>query len=202
MDMLSMTTAEFTEALASKSSVPGGGGAAALVGSIAVSLGDMVGEFTVGKQKYADVEGVILSLMTEAQDLRQKLLLCIEEDARAFEPLSRAYGLPKETEGRDEILEQCLVDAAAVPMKILKLCADALTVIGGFAEKGSRLMISDAACGAILCKAAMQSAAMNVKVNTRLMKDREVAEKTDREVEDILREKLPAAEMIFTEIYQ
>ena len=56
MDLINSSVTEFTELLASKTSVPGGGGASALVASIGIALGDMVGEFTVGKKKYADVE--------------------------------------------------------------------------------------------------------------------------------------------------
>ena len=74
MNLLEASVTSFTEQLASKSSVPGGGGASALVGAIGVALGDMVGEFTVGKKKYADVEEEIKALMVRAQDLRVKLL--------------------------------------------------------------------------------------------------------------------------------
>ena len=82
------TIKEFTEQLASPSSVPGGGGASALVGAIGIALGDMVGEHTVGKKKYADVEGDLRDLMARAQDLRAKLVDCVDKDAVAFEPLS------------------------------------------------------------------------------------------------------------------
>ena len=121
MTMKNSTIEEFTKMLASKTSVPGGGGACALVASIGIALGDMVGEFTVGKKKYADVEPDIISLMKKANDLRDRLLDCIEEDAIAFEPLSVAYSIPKDDPTRDEVMEKCLKDAAQVPFKILTL---------------------------------------------------------------------------------
>ena len=102
---------KFTELLASPAAVPGGGGASALVGAIGIALGDMVGELTVGKKKYADVEEEIKALMVKAQDLRVKLLACIDHDAEAFEPLSKAYGIPKDDPTRDEVLEKCLHEA-------------------------------------------------------------------------------------------
>ena len=71
MKLTKTSVAEFTEALASKTSVPGGGGASALAGSLGIALGDMVGEFTVGKKSYADVEDEIRDLMQKAQDLRR-----------------------------------------------------------------------------------------------------------------------------------
>ena len=103
--MLNRSVTEFTEVLASRSAVPGGGGASALVGAIGIALGNMVGELTVGKKKYADVEEDVKALMDRAQDLRVRLLACVNKDAEAFEPLSRAYGIPKEDPARDEIME-------------------------------------------------------------------------------------------------
>ena len=111
--MLENSIARFTEALASKTSVPGGGGAAALAGSIGIALGDMVGEFTVGKKKYVTVEPEIRDMMKKAQDVRVKLLACIEKDAVAFEPLSKAYGIPKDDPGRDDIMEKLSVGCSS-----------------------------------------------------------------------------------------
>lgn len=193
---------EFTEALASKTSVPGGGGASALVGAIGIALGDMVGEFTVGKKTYAAVEEDVQALMKEAQKLRRSLVECVEKDAEAFEPLSKAYGIPKGEPGREEILEKCLADAAAVPFEILKLAARSIELEKDFAEKGSRMMTSDAATGAAMCRAALQGAAVNVKVNTKLMKNRAYAEKMNQETDDILEKYGKMAEEIFTVVYR
>ena len=97
MEILNSSITNFTEQLASPAAVPGGGGASALTAAIGIALGDMVGELTIGKKKYADVEDEIKALMSRAQALRIKLLACIEEDARAFEPLSKAYGILRGT---------------------------------------------------------------------------------------------------------
>ena len=121
MDLINGSVTAFTEQLASPAPVPGGGGACALVGAVGIALGDMVGELTVGKKKFADVEADLRALMARAQDLRVRLLDCVEKDAVAFEPLSRAYGIPKDDPTRDEIMEKCLHDAAAVPLEIFDL---------------------------------------------------------------------------------
>lgn len=183
MDFKKDSIEDFTEALSGKTPVPGGGGASALVGSLGIALGNMVGEYTLGKKKYADVEEDIKRLMNRAKELQAELLNCINEDAEMFEPLSKAYGIPKEDPKRDEIMEKCLKDAAEVPMKIMRLACDALTVIEEFAEKGSTLMVSDAATGAAICKAALLGAAVNVRVNTRLMKNRAYAEELNEETD-------------------
>ncbi len=93
---------EFVDVLASKAPVPGGGGASALVGAIGMALGNMVGSLTVGKKKYADVEADIIALKEKATALQGEFLRLVEEDAKAFEPLSKAYGMPRATEeGRE-----------------------------------------------------------------------------------------------------
>lgn len=188
MTLNELTVTEFTKEIASKTSVPGGGGASALVGAIAIALGDMVGEYTLGKKKYADVEDDVKELMAKAQELRLQFLECIEGDAEAFEPLSKAYAIPKDDPTRDEIMEKCLRDAAAVPFKILELSCEALQLMQGFAKKGSTLMISDAATGAAMLSASMRGAYINVRINTKLMKDREYANALNSKAENLVKD--------------
>ena len=178
MKMIEKTVTAFTEELASPAPVPGGGGASALAGAIGISLGDMVGELTTGKKKYADVEEDIRSLMERAQALRVRLLEFVDGDAEAFAPLAKAYGIPKDDPGRDAVMEDALRTACSVPMDILRTCAEAIDIIEEFAAKGSRLAVSDAGCGAILCKSAMQAASLNISLNTKSMKDRACAKGT------------------------
>ena len=186
MKMIDKTAAVFTEELASPAPVPGGGGAAALVGAVGISLGDMVGELTVGKKKYADVEDDVRALMARAQELRVKLLGLVDGDAEAFAPLAKAYGIPKTDPDRDRIMEEALRVACSAPMDIMRACGDALDVIEEFAAKGSKLAVSDAGCGAVLCRAAMQAASLNVFINTKSMKDREYAQELEKEATALL----------------
>ena len=200
MDFRTVSVTEFTEQLASKTSVPGGGGASALVGAIAIALGDMVGEFTVGKKKYAEVEPEIKALMEKAQELRVQLLNCIQDDAVAFEPLSKAYAIPADDPSRAEVMEKCLRDAAAVPFKILELCCQAVDLLRDFADKGSVIMISDAATGAAMLEGAIRGAAINVRINTKLMKDREYAEDLNVRVDALLYEYSLTANEIYDDV--
>ncbi len=201
MSMNDMSVREFGAILAAKTSVPGGGGASALVGALGVALGSMVGNFTLGKKKYAEVEPEIIRLMNEAEKLRADLLDCIDEDAAAFEPLSKAYGIPKEEPGRDETLEKCLRDAAAAPMKILELSCRCVELHKEFAEKGSTLMVSDAGTGVAFCKAALLGAAINVKVNTKLMKDRAHADGMNAHVDELVAKYTALADEVFDSVY-
>jgi formiminotetrahydrofolate cyclodeaminase len=186
MKMIDKTVTVFTEELASPAPVQGGGGASALVGAIGVALGDMVGELTVGKKKYADVEEDVKALMVNAQELRRRFLELIDGDAEAFAPLAKAYGIPKDDPTRDEVMENALKVACGVPMDIMRACGEALDLIEEFAAKGSKLAISDAGCGAVLCKAAMQAASLNVFINTKSMKDRACAEALEKEANELL----------------
>ena len=186
MKLIDKTVAAFTEELASPAPVPGGGGASALAAAIGVSLGDMVGELTVGKKKYADVEEEIQSLMARAQALRIRFLELVDADAAAFAPLAKAYGIPKEDPNRVQIMAEALKTACSVPMDIMRACAEAIDIIEEFAAKGSKLAVSDAGCGAILCKAAMQAAALNVFINTKSMKDLSCKAALEKEADALL----------------
>ena len=132
---------EFVEVLGSKAPVPGGGGASALVGAVGTALGNMVGALTVGKKKYADVEEEMKELMAKATTLQDELLHLIERDAEVFEPLSKAYGMPRETEEekaeKARVMEIVLKDACSVPMEIMEKCCEAIDLIVEFAAKGS-----------------------------------------------------------------
>ena len=191
---------DFVSEAASSAPVPGGGGVSALVGALGIALGNMVGELTVGKAKYADVEENILTLMGEAGRIQDELLALIEEDAIAFEPLAKAYGIPKDDPERAEILEKATKDACKPPLAIVKACAAAINLISEFAAKGSRLAVSDAGCAAVLCKAAMQAAALNVYINTRSMKDRAYAAKLNAETESYISECSRIADAIYLEV--
>jgi len=200
MDKTYESCRSFVEVLASDAPAPGGGGAAALVGAIGTALGNMVGSLTLGKKKYADVQEEIVALKAKCDCLQKQLLDQVEADEVGFLPLARAYGIPKDDPNRDAVLEEATVAACAVPMKIMELCGDAIGCIAILAKKGSRLAVSDAGCGAVICKAAMQAASLSVFVNTSGLKDREAAESLNRKTYELLDRYCPMADGIFTEV--
>ena len=186
MSLIDNTCVEFVDALASKAPVPGGGGACALVGALGVAVGSMVGSLTVGKKKYVDVEADILALMENAAALQAELLRLVDEDAVVFEPLSKAYGIPKDDASREQIMEDALRLACTVPLDIMRLCARAIELHDEFARKGSMLALSDAGVGVILCKSALQGASLNVFINTKSMTDRNYAGSIEAEANALL----------------
>lgn len=200
--MKQMSIDEFTTVLSSKEAVPGGGGASALVGALATSLGAMVGSLTLNKKKYADVQDEIKELMVQSETLRVKLLQGINDDAIAFAPLSKAYGIPKDDPNRNQILEDCLKVAADAPYGILKNVCAVIDLLERYGQIGSKLAISDAATGAVFAYAALKGAAINVKVNTKLMKDREYALKLDEEMEALVDAYSTKAMNVYNTIYE
>jgi formiminotetrahydrofolate cyclodeaminase len=201
MSIATKTIPDFITVLASKEAVPGGGGASALVGAVGTALGNMVGSLTVGKKKYADVEAEIVELKKKSAVLQETLLALIDKDAEDFAPLARAYGLPKDTPEqqaeKDRVMEGALRDATGTPFEIMKKCAGAIDIIENFAAKGSKLAISDAGVGVIFCKAALIGASLNVFINTKAMKDRDYAEKINKEADELLAEYEAKADSIF-----
>ena len=200
MDMTLASCREFVKVLASDAPAPGGGGAAALVGAIGTALGNMVGSLTVGKKKYADVQDEIIALKAKCDDLQKQLLDQVEADEVNFLPLAKAYGIPKDDPTRDKVLEEATIIACSTPMHIMELCCEAIEAIAVFAAKGSRLAVSDAGCGAICCKAALQSASLNVFINTKSLKNREKAEELNAKANGMLDKYCAMADKIFADV--
>ena len=200
MDMTLETCRNFVTVLASDAPAPGGGGAAALVGAIGTALGNMVGSLTVGKKKYADVEAEIIELKKKCDALQTELLNQVEADEVNFLPLAKAYGIPKDDPNRDKIMEEATIIACSTPMKIMELCCEAIDCIAIFAAKGSRLAVSDAGCGAVCCKAALQAASLNVFINTKSLKNRDTAEELNRQANLMLNKYCQLADEIFNEV--
>ncbi len=196
-DYTKASVEEFASVLASSEPAPGGGGASAVCAALGCALGEMVGSLTVGKKRYADVEDEIRTLMDECKALREELLRQVPADAEGFLPLAKAYGIPKDDPSRAEKLEAATLTACEVPVRIMELCCEVIGKIAVFAEKGSRLAVSDAGCGAVMLEAALKAASLNVFINTKSLKDREKAAEINAHVEEMLAQYGELAERIF-----
>ena len=199
-----LTINEFIEKLGSKDAVPGGGGAAALTASLGISLCKMAANLTVGKRKFADVEKEMYAIIAECDTLAEEFVGLIQKDADGFLPLSKAYGLPTDTEEqkkfKEETLERELVNAAKVPFEIMEKCARAIELSAIVAEKGSRLVVSDAACAINTCMSALKCASLNVYINTKYMKDADRAEEMNLKADSLIAESEEIAKRVFDEV--
>ncbi len=204
MEFTKLSCEAFVEVLASKEPVPGGGGASALVGAIGMALGNMVGSLTLGKKKYADVQDDIIALKAKADALQKDLLDLVAQDAEVFEPLSRAYGMPKDTPEqqaeKDSLMEAALRECCGVPLNIMKKCCETIVLHKEYAAKGTAIAISDVGVGVAFCKCALEGASLNVFINTKAMKDRAYAEDINKQADDMLAEYTAMADEIYKDV--
>ena len=159
----------FIEKLSSKSPTPGGGGAAAVAGALAAALAGMMANLTLGKEKFAAVEQEMKVLEGELAVARAELLKLVDEDAKAYQMIMDGYALPKNTEQekmlRSEYLAKAAQGAALVPLRICRHCVRVGELTERVAQIGNPGLLTDAACGAIMAAAALESAALNVAIN-------------------------------------
>lgn len=191
---------EFARQLSDKVSVPGGGGAAALVGALSMALCSMAGNFTVGKKKYAQYEDELQAILEEADKIRNILLELVEEDARMFEPLSKAYSIPKDDPDRGAKLQKATLDALEPPIQMMRTIKRVIELLERMEKIGSVIMISDVGCGASLAEAALKSASLNVFINTKSLEDRDKALEFETEADTILKEYSKRAIEVFENV--
>ena len=195
-DLIAKSCADFAYALASSEPVPGGGGAAALAGVLAASLGAMAARISAPRKKDADAKEALEERVQLADALRQRLLSLIDWDAAGFAPLAAAYAIPKEDPQRGEKLREASLAACMAPVEMLRCCGETAQLLEELSGLVSPLLLSDVGCAAALCHGALQSAAMNVWVNTRGLKGNPAAEELNRQVRDILEKALPKTEAV------
>lgn len=188
MKMLEKPATQFLSELSSNAPVPGGGGASAAVGAFAAALGMMVTNLTIGKKKYADYEEEVKAVRDRLEGLRDQLIDLVDGDAVAFEPLSKAYSIPKDDPERDTIMEKALYEASVVPMSIMETVLAAAKELEVLVAKGSKLAVSDVGVGILFAQAAIEGASLNVYINTKSMKDRERAAALDAKADAIIAE--------------
>ena len=185
-----MIDTKFLEELSSSAPTPGGGGASAYVGALATSLSSMVGNLTVGKKKFANVEGQVNLCLEKLSDLRVRLVELVEEDASAFEPLAAAYKMPSATveqqKFKNDAMQEALIGACEVPLDVMEVCSQVILESDFLARNGSRMVISDAGCGVMLAGAAMEAASLNVYINIKSLENKELAAKYEKKVDDLL----------------
>ena len=174
-----LSVEDFSQQLAAGQPTPGGGSAAALVGALGAGLVSMVCNYTVGREKYADVDEEMRGVLARTEELRAQLGRAVEEDVAAYGSYADAQTLPRETDEekavRDGALDAALRESTLVPLAVAERSAEVLELAVRAAELGNRFLISDAAVGAELAGAARASAELNVRLNLGGIEDEEFA---------------------------
>lgn len=195
------TVNEFLTALSSKRPTPGGGGASALAGALGGALGLMVGNLTVGKKKYADVEADVAAAMSRLEEARERMVRLAQEDGEVFAPLAAAYGLPAGTEEektrKAQVMEENLLAASLVPLRIMELAVEVLSDLEELEKKGSVMAVSDVGVAVQFARTAVTGAVMNVYINTKSMKNRENADKINDRAGKALEEGIRLADQVY-----
>lgn len=185
-EMMDKTCRGFAEALAAREPVPGGGSASAFVGALGASLCGMVARYGATNPALADRADDLTRAFAQADELAQELVELVAEDVRAYGQVSAAYGIPRDDPARVTAIQDALHVAAMPPYRIMDACGRALALLEDMADKGSRQLLSDVACGAVFCRSAMQGASLTLFANTTSMKDRARAEELETACDELL----------------
>ena len=195
---------KFVDETFSKAAVPGGGGVASLVAALGTALGGMVCNLTTGKKAYAQFEDDIQSITKQAEELKNQLMAMIDQDAENFLPLSKAYGLPKETEEqkkfKEETMQKALKVACGVPIDIVRVSYKAIKLHAELVDKGSRLAISDVGCGVALLRAAILSGWLNVLINIEAITDESYVNDVRAELMPLIDEGVKICDEVFLKV--
>lgn len=206
MVLTELSCRDFAAELAAKKPVPGGGGAAALTGALGAALNSMVVNYSVGKKKLLQFEEQHMDILKRAEDLRIKLLDLVEKDAESFEPLSKAYVMPKETEQeqkiKEETLQKCLKAACEAPLETLKLSHEGILLHEELIEICSKTIVSDVGVGIQCLKSAINSAYLNVLINLNSITDEEYVETNLESSKKLLKEGNDTADRVYERVIE
>jgi len=204
MSLKNETVSSFLDALASQASTPGGGSAAAVMGSMGAALVSMVCNLTIGKPKYAPVAADIQALLEQSEALRARLLDAMADDVRVFDAVMASYGLPKDDDAqkaaRSTAIQAALREATDVPLACARLAAEVIGLCRATAEKGNVNVVSDAGVAVLAAHAALRSAALNVYINIGGIKDADFVASRREAIERLLSEAGRETEEVFEQV--
>lgn len=204
MKLTQLSCNEFAIELASKKPVPGGGGAAALVGAVGVALNTMVANYSIGKKKLIEYKEKHDNIIKRGEILRDKLIYLIDKDAENFEPLSKAYSMPnvsdEEKIAKEEMLQKCLKMACSAPVEILEYTYEAILLHNEIVDISSTTMISDVGVGVQCLKAALYSAYLNIEINIKSMTDEEYVAKTRERSKKLVEDGAIVADEVYKKV--
>ena len=204
MKLAELTTAGFTDLLASDAPAPGGGSAAALEGALGAALTAMVCSLTVGKKKYAEHEELARSVQAKANELRTRFVDVMDRDTEAFNVVSAAFGMPKATDeekaARSAAIQKGLEGCTKTPFEMMELAAETLELTASILGKSNDSAASDLGVSALSLRAAIQGAWLNVLINIGSLKDTALAEDYRAKGEALLAKALPLADEIYSTV--
>ncbi len=202
MKHIEISVASFLDQLASGAATPGGGSAAAVMGAMGAALVSMVANLTIGKQKYAEIEGEVKDLLEQSEILRARLAAVLQDDIHAYDRVMAAYGLPKATDQekvmRNQAIQAALKQATEAPLACARLALEVIPLAKRIAGIGNINAISDGGVAAIAAQAALRGALLNVFVNTAVIEDKAFCALCIAEAEQLLAKGAALEAEVFT----
>ena len=204
MKLADLKVTEFVDLLASDAPAPGGGSAAALEGAIGAALTAMVCGLTKGKKKFAEFNDLAVEAEVKALALKDRFVDVMDRDTEAFNVVSAAFGMPKETDeekaARSAAIQKGLEGCTATPFEMMEIAVETLELTDSILGKSNDSAASDLGVSALSLRAAVQGAWLNVLINIGSLKNKELAEDYRAKGEAILAKALPLADKIYAEV--
>ncbi len=208
--LIKETLEDYIFQVASKEPTPGGGSVSALAGSLGAALTSMVGNLTIGRKVYEELDEEVKEEMNnnfkELQKSIEKLNKIVDEDTKAFDGVMEAFKMPKETEEekakRSAAIQEGYKKALEVPLRCAEECFNVLKLQNVFAHYGNINAITDVGVGALLAATGLEGALLNVKINLLSIKDEEYRKEMETKVEELLNEGIKLKEELMKVVYE
>lgn len=195
---------KYLDETASGAPTPGGGSVSALVGALGAALTSMVCNFTVGKEKFKEVEAEISQILSESEELRKKLMELMVADTQAYGQVSSAYSMPRTTqeekEKRSAAIQEASKSATQVPFEIALCCYKILKLNEPLVDKGNPNLISDVGVAVLIAESALRSAVLNVEINLSYIKDNDFCTEVRNKLKPLIEESCKLNEKIYQKV--
>jgi glutamate formiminotransferase/formiminotetrahydrofolate cyclodeaminase len=186
-----MSLSTFSEEVASKKATPGGGSVSAYIGALSAGLVSMVARITLSKKDVAQERDRLQELVLKGEDIRQKFLGLVVEDAESFDSVMQAFKLPKdEPDVRRKAIQEATIKAAEVPLRTLDSSVQVLLLAEEVARHGATNALSDVTTSVAAARAAIEGAASNVLINLDTLDDKHYVDATRMRVSELRKEGL------------
>lgn len=184
-----LTVKDFLDKVAGSEPVPGGGSVAALNGALACALSTMVAGLSIGKKGYEDSEEELKLAQQLVVQLQENLVALIDKDAEAYNEVFACFKLPKATDEekviRSAAIQEATKHAALVPMEVALNSLYLMNTIANVARLGNRNAITDACVAMMTARSAVLGALLNVRINLKSLKDKDLAGRLQAEADSI-----------------
>lgn len=169
--MKDYTIQDFSDALGSDRPTPGGGAAAAVTASLGAAAVNMALIFS--NKKKQDEE--MATLIEKIDKRRLEFLELIDADATGFEPLSKAYGMKRDTDEakaeRAKAIQEGLIIATKAPLAMIEAIEEVVELTEKADGKVNKNIISDVGVGVLHLRTSLYASALNIYINAGSLTD-------------------------------